>query len=253
MKIVLTIAALVLVAPQAHAQTPLQLYEDGRFADAEKAGLAEGDATGYALAARADLAAEMMRPEPCNACLVHAQSLAEHAIALDPKLPEGRIEYVVALGYEARLMGELQAHFKGFAQKAKDNIDAVIAVDPNNAWGWAALGGWNIEIAHDAGSTLARWLFGASLKSGMEDFARAFDAAPDNLVIRYQYALSLAACHNPAYRTAIADALTRAIHDTPRGAYETFAQKRANDLLAALDARDTDTFDRLVRHDQGYP
>ncbi|HEY3776923.1 MAG TPA: hypothetical protein VGL35_02575 [Rhizomicrobium sp.] len=247
------VVALVLLAPAARAQTPFQLYEDGKFVEAEKAALAEGDAPGYALAARADLAAEMMRPEPCSPCLVHAESLARHAIDMDPKLAEGRIEYVVALGYEARLMGELAAHFKGFAEKAKNNIDAVITDDPNNAWGWAALGGWNIEIAHDAGATLARWLYGASLKRGMDDFARAFAAAPDSLVIRFQYALSLAACHDPAYRAEIADSLARAVRDTPRGAYEAYAQKCAKELLAALGAGDMETFDRLVRHDQGYP
>lgn len=244
---------LLLSASAASAQTPFQLYEQGRFADAEKAALALGDAAGYALAARADLAAEMMRPEPCSPCLAHAEALAARSVAMDPKLAEGRIEYVVALGYEARLMGELEAHFKGFASKAKDNIDAAIADDPANAWAWAALGGWNIEIAHDAGATLARWLFGASLKSGLADFAKAFAIAPDNVVLRFQYALSLASCHDPVYRTAILDALGRAARGVPRGAYEAYAQKCAKDLLAALEAGDTNTFDRLVRHDQGYP
>lgn len=246
------VIGLLLLALPARAQSAFQLYQAGRFADAEKAALAQGDAAGYALAARADLAAEMMRPEPCGPCLAHAENLARQAIEMDPKLPEGRIEYVVALGYEARLLGEIEAHFKGYAQKAKDNIDAVIAVDPDNAWGWAALGGWNIEIAHDAGSALARWLFGASLKGGMDDFARAFAAAPDNLVIRFQYALSLASCHDAAYRAEIEEALTRAVRDTPQGAYETYAQKCAKDLLAAIHAGDMATFDRLVRHDQGY-
>ncbi|MGH6888993.1 MAG: hypothetical protein ACREHF_07330 [Rhizomicrobium sp.] len=253
MKLVSAVAVLVLLSSIAHAQTPFQLYQAGRFAEAEKAALAQGDAASYALAARADLAAEMMRPEPCSPCLAHAESLAARAVEMDPKLAEARIEYVVALGYEARLMGELEAHFRGFAQKAKTNIDAAIADDPNSAWAWAALGGWNVEIAHDAGSTLARWLFGASLKSGLGDFERAFAAAPDNLVIRFQYALSLAACHDPAYRTAIADALARAVRDAPQDAYEAYAQKCAKDLLAAFNAGDMDTFDRLVRHDQGYP
>ena len=253
MKPLWTILALSLVASAAHAETAFQLYLDGKFADAERAALAQGDAPGYALAARADLAAEMMRPEPCGECLARAESLAQRAIDLDPKLPEGRIEFVVALGYEARLMGALEAHFKGFAGKAKTNIDAAIAADPENPWAWAALGGWNIEIAHDAGATLARWLYGASLKNGLDDFARAMAVAPDDLVIRFHYALSLAACHQAVYRDAIVEALTRASTDAPHGAYEIYAQKCARELLAALKAGDMETFDRLVRHDQGYP
>jgi hypothetical protein len=252
MKLLWTLIGLFLLAPAAFAETPFQLYEDGRYAEAEKAALAEGDAAGYALAARADLAAEMMRPEPCLPCLQHALELAQHAIDLDPKLPEGRIEFVVALGYQARLIGMFEAHFKGFAEKAKTNIDAAIAAAPENAWAWAALGGWNIEIAHDAGSTLARWLYGASLKAVLEDFSKAFAVAPDNVVIRYQYALTLAACHEAAYRDAILDALSRAVAATPHGAYEAYAQKCAKELFAALKAEDMDTFYRLVRHDQGY-
>jgi hypothetical protein len=243
----------VLMAAPCAAQTPYQLYVAGKFAEAEAAGVAEGDATGYALAARAVLAADMMRPEPCASCLAHAEALAQHAIDLDPKLPEGHIEYVVALGYEARLMGPLEAHLKGFAQKAKDHIEAAIANDPGNAWAWAALGGWNIEIAGDAGSALAHWLFGASLKSGLDDFAKAFAAAPDNLVLRYQYALSLAAYDRDAWHDAIVEALTRACADAPQSAYESFAQKSARELLAEFKAGDVKTFDRLVHHDQGYP
>ena len=253
MKLLSPVLALVLLAPAAHAQTPFQLYVEGRFIEAEKSALAEGGAAGYALAARAELAAEMMRPEPCGPCLAHAQQLAQLAIDLDPKLAEARIEFVVALGYQARLMGALEANFKGFAEKAKVNIDAAIADDPRDAWAWAALGGWNIEIAHDAGSALARWLYGASLSAGFADFAKAFAVAPDSLVIRFHYALSLAACHDDAYRSTILDALTRAAGATPQSAYEVYAQKCARELLAALKARDMETFNQLVRHDQGYP
>jgi hypothetical protein len=253
MKLFWSVVALVFLAAAAQAETSLQLYVEGRFVDAEKAGLAEGGAAGYAAAAQADLAAEMMRPEPCRPCLEHAQQLAQLAIDLDPKLAEARIEFVVALGYEARLMGVLEAHFKGFAEKAKANIDAAIADDPRNAWAWAALGGWNIEIAHDAGSTLARWLYGANLKAGFADFAQAFALAPDNLVIRFHYALSLAAGHDDAYRSTILDALTRAADAKPQSAYEAYAQKCARELLAALKAGDMESFNQLVRHDQGYP
>ena len=253
MKLFCTAIVLSFFASAAFAETPFQLYEDGKYAEAEKAALAAGDAAGYALAVRADLAAEMMRAEPCRPCLQHAQDLAQRAIDLDPKLAEGRIEFVVALGYQARLMGPIEAHFKGFAKKAKDNIEAAIAADPQNAWAWAALGGWNVEIAHDAGATLARWLYGASLKVGLDDFSKAFASAPDNLVIRYQYALSLAGCHEASYRDTILAALSRAVDAAPHGAYEAYAQRNAKELLVALKAGDMDTFDRLVRHDQGYP
>lgn len=236
----------------ARADTPRQLYVAGRYAEAENAALAQGNAEGYALAARAVLAAEMMRPEPCMPCLEHAESLAQRSIDADPRLVEGQIEFVVALGYRARLMGVVEAHLEGLAKIARNHIDAAIADDPGNAWAWAALGGWNIEIAHGAGSTLARWLYGASLQAGLADFSKAFEAAPDNLVVRYQFALSLAAYDRDAYRSRIIDALTRAAGDQPQSAYESFAQRNVRELLNALKSGDLPVFDRLVRHDQGY-
>ncbi|HEY2446411.1 MAG TPA: hypothetical protein VGI20_11810 [Rhizomicrobium sp.] len=240
-----------LVSPVS-ALTPRALYNVGRYAEAEKAAIAQGNAAGYALAARAALAAEMMRPEPCTPCLEHAENLAQRAIDADPKLVEGQIEYVVALGYEARLMGPVEAHLKGLARDAKKHIDAALADDPGNVWAWAALGGWNIEIAHGAGSALARWFYGASLQAGLDDFSRAFVAAPNNLVVRYQFALSLAAYNHEVYRGLILDALDRAAADAPQSAYESFAQKNAKELRDALKSGDMEEFMSLVRRDQGY-
>jgi hypothetical protein len=62
----------------------------------------------------------------------------------------------------------------------------------------------------------------------------------------------LAAYDRNNYRDAIASALTRAAAGTPTTAYESFAQKCARELLATWRSGDMQSFDRLVRHDQGY-
>ncbi|HLY06065.1 MAG TPA: hypothetical protein VKR31_09980 [Rhizomicrobium sp.] len=247
-----TLVAALLASP-VHATNPRELYVAGKFVEAERAALAEGTADGYALAARSELAAETMRAEPCMECLKRAEDFALRAIAANPRLVEGHIEYVIAIGFEARLIGMVEAHFKGYAEKAKQHIDAALAVDPDNPWAWAALGNWNIEIAQDGGRALARLMYGASVKSGLADFAKAMEAAPDSLVLQYHYALALAAYDRKAYRAAIADALTRADAGEPHSAYDIFAQKCARELLATWKSGDMETFDRLVRHDQGYP
>jgi hypothetical protein len=253
MKFLAYLPLFIFLASAVSADTPRQLYTAGKYTEAENAAIAQGDAAGYALAARSALAAEMMRPEPCMSCLERAESLAQRAIDADPKLVEGQIEFVVALGYRARLMGVVEAHLKGLAKIARNHIEAALADDRGNAWAWAALGGWNIEIVRGAGSTLAKWLYGASLQAGLDDFSKAFEAAPNNLVVRYQYALTLAAYDRDAYRSRITDALTRATTDEPQSAYESFAQTNAKELLNALKSGDLNGFDRLVRHDQGYP
>ena len=245
--------ALAVLASPDRAQTPRELYVAGKYAEAERAAAAQGTAAGYALAARSELAAETMRAEPCLECLKRAEDYALRAIAADPRLVEGHIEYVIAIGFEARLIGMIAAHFKGYAEKARQHIDAALAVDPGNPWAWAALGNWNIEIVQNGGMALARLMYGATVKNGLADFGKAFATTPNSLVLHYHYALALAAYNRNFYRDAIATSLTRAVAGTPHTAYDSFAQKCARELLASWKAGDMETFDRLVRHDQGYP
>lgn len=237
----------------AAGDSALSLYIAGKYPDAEAAGIAQNDAAGFALAARAELAAEMTRDAPCLECLKRAEDNARRAIALDPKMPDGHVYLAVSLGYEARIVGLIRARLNAYPEQAKSNLDAAFAADPSNYWALAALGGWNIEIVRGGGATLARWFYGASLAQGLDDFARAFDAAPDNLVLRYQFALSLGGFDPQAYRAQVEASLVRAVAAKPQTAYESFAQARARALLDALKANDPKTFARLVRRDQGYP
>lgn len=239
--------------PAADPPTPLQLYVQGRYDQAIDAALRENNATGFALAARSDLAAEMMREDPCLECLQRAAVYAHRAIAADPSKPEGHIYLAATLGYESRIIGNVAARFKGFARTAKNEIDAAIADDPRNAWAWAALGGWNVEIVRGGGRTLARWIYGASVEQGMTDFRKAFALDPANFVLHYQYALTLSGYDRERFRSEITTALQSASAGRPRTAYETFAQGRARALLTALNSGDLAAFDKLVRHDQGYP
>jgi predicted Zn-dependent protease len=245
--------ALALSASCALAGTPYELYVAGKYPEAERAAMAQGTAAGYALAARAELAAETMRPEPCLECLRRAEDFALRGIAADPRLVEGHIEYVIAIGFEARLIGMIEAHFKGYAEKAKQHIDTALAVDPANPWAWAALGNWNIEIVQNGGAALARLMYGATVRNGLADFGKAMTAAPDSLVLQYHYALALAAYNRNVYSGAIVTALSRAATGTPHTAYEIFARKCTRELLASWKLGNMETFDRLVRHDQGYP
>jgi hypothetical protein len=240
-------------AAPAADNSALSLYVAGKYQEAETAGVAQGDADGYALAARASLAAEMVRDQPCLHCLKRAESEARHAVALDPKSSGAHVYLAVALGYESRIVGLISARLNDYPEQAKANLDAALAADPSDAWALAGLGGWNIEVVHSGGATLARWFYGAGLTQGLEDFAKAFAASPGNLVLRYQYALSLGGFDSNAYRSQIEDSLSRAISAKPASTYESFAQGRARELLVALKANDTKTFARLVRRDQGYP
>jgi len=241
------------LANPASNDTAFSLYLAGQFAQAEAAGIKQNDAQGLAVAARAALAEEQMGDTPCLDCLKHAEDLSRRAIAADPKRPEGHIYLAAAIGYQARIIGDLAAQSKGFATLAKHELDAALADDPNDEWALAALGSWHIEIVRNAGATFGRWLFGARLESGQQYYAKALTIAPDNLVLRYQYALVLAAFDLSANRDEIDQQLTRALQTTPRSAYEIFARDRARQLLETIKRGDAAEIKQLVRRDQGYP
>ncbi len=194
-----------------------------------------------------------MRDQPCLDCLRHAEDLARRAIAADPKVPEGHIYLAAAIGYESRIIGSLAAQSKGYADEAKRQLDAALATNPNNAWALAAIGSWHIEIVRNAGPALARWLFGARVDSGRDYYSKAFAAEPDNLVIRYQYALTLAGYNLADNQKDIETALAHAVACTANSTYESFAKGRARELLDTLKRGDRAAVLRLVHRDQGYP
>lgn len=253
LRVVAFLAAL-LASPAAFAdQTPLALFTAGNFAQAEAAGESENNTQGLAIAARAALADATMRDEPCLDCIKHAEELSRKAIAADPAKPEGHIYLAAAIGYETRVIGDFAAQTKGYAGEAKRQLDAALATDPNNAWALAALGSWNIEIVRGAGPTLARWLFGAKFETGKGLYEKAFSGEPANLILHYQYALTLAAYDLPTFRASIESELGRAVAQTPASAYETFTHTRAQELLDVLKRGDAAELQRLIRRDRGYP
>jgi hypothetical protein len=251
-KIAITSLLLLALVAQPAGANPFALYVSGKYDQAIADGSRENTSVGLALAARAALADAMLK-SPCLECIRRAEELAQKAIVLDPKLADGHVYLAVSLGYHARIIGKIRAQLDSYPQLAKRNLDLALASDPANAWALAARGGWNIEVVRGGGAALARWLYGATLEAGQRDFAAAFRSAPGNLVLRYQYALSLGGLDQDAYRDSIRDALTRASRATPGTAYEEFAQARARELLDALSRDDRGAFERLVRRDQGYP
>ena len=170
-----------------------------------------------------------------------------------PKLPDGQVYLAVALGLESHIQGSLVARLRGYPGEAKGAIDAALASDPNNAWALAALGGWNIAIVHGGGETLAELFYGATLKKGLDAFAAALRASPDNIAVRYQYALSLSTFDAVRFRSEIEGAFTHVVNEPADTAYGRLLQKRAGDLLELLKNGDSAAYTARVRKYQGFP
>jgi tetratricopeptide (TPR) repeat protein len=150
-------------------------------------------------------------------------------------------------------VGLIRARLNNDPAQAKEHLDAALKIDPDNPYALAALGGWNVEIARTGGKFLAHKLYDASLEQGLALFDRAARAAPRNVAIRYQIALSLAGLDSDTARAQVESELEAAVHATPQTAYDKFAAARAGELLALLKHGDSGAFDEKVRVFQGYP
>jgi hypothetical protein len=244
--------ALLLAAP-ACADTFDRLYADGKYDEAIKAGLAANDAAGFAAAARAALTEAASRDKPCLECLERAEGFARRAIAADPKFPEGQVDLAISLGLKEHIEGPFVARLNGYPLEAKRALDAAMAADPGNPWTLAALGGWNIEIVNHGGSALANLLYGATVKRGLNCFAAAFKAAPDNIIVRYQYALTLSEYAPVRFYDEIAGALAHVVNGRAGTVYARLLQQRAGELLELLKKGDRDAYAARVRKFEGYP
>ena len=230
-----------------------RLYADGKYEEAIKAGLAQNDALGFSAAARAALAEEASREAPCLDCLEQAESFARRAIAADPKLPDGQIYLAISLGLESRIRGPIIARLHNYPGQAKEALDRALVDDPKNPWAMASLGGWNIEIVRNAGGGLAELFYGASIEKGLDFFQQSFKAAPDNISVRYQCALSLSTYDAERFHSQIADALNQVVTGKGDTVYSRLVQKRAGELLELLKKGDSAAYLARVRKFEGYP
>ncbi len=230
-----------------------QLYRAGKYADAMKDASGENSARGFALAAAAAIGDAAEHIPPCLECVQRAEDFARKAVAADPKLVEGHIFLAVALGLDSHIIGTMSALSKGYGTQAKKEIDAALALAPDNARALGTLGGWNLEVVRAAGSMLASWQYGASAEKGIASFNKGLAQDPNNLVLHYQYALSMAGLDADKYHDQIVAQLNAAANDTPDTAYDMLSKQRAQELLGLLKTGNKDAFTAKVKVYQGFP
>ena len=247
------IALLLCATPAMAADGLYPLYAAGKYEEAVKAGVAEGDAPGYAIAARAVLAEAVLAPSPCMPCLKRAEDFARKAVAADPTYADGQIWLAVALGYQARITGPVAARLHDAPGQSKAALEAAVKAAPDSPFAVSALGGWHIEVVRGGGAFLAGLLYGAKESTALGLFDRAVRLAPGNVAVRYQIGLSLSGFDAVKYRARIDSELQAAIKDSPASLYETAMQARAADLLALLRQGPADRFAAVLRKYQGYP
>lgn len=227
-----------LVAAEDTLDAALALYGSGAFADAAETARQDERAESQALTARA-LLAEAVTNVPFAErlpILEAAEAAARRAIAKDDRLVEGHLQLAIALGYIARFQGPLAAQMTGMADEASHVIAHALALEPTNPWALATSGGWHLEIVRRTPVGLGKLLFGASRKAGIAAFETALAADPDNILIRYEYALSLCGLDTNHDRARAIALLKTVVQSSAPDAFAMVIKARAERLLGLFEA-----------------
>ncbi|MES1989325.1 MAG: hypothetical protein V4441_00035 [Pseudomonadota bacterium] len=227
-------------------------FTSGDFIAAARLARDEDNADAFALAARAELVQGdfIAAPKDRYALFVDAEADARRAVALAPDKADGHLYLALALGFIGRLDGYIAAHFAGLAHDARSHIDRALVLEPDNAWGHALDGGWNLEIVR-GGGIIGETIYGASFDKGVAAYRRALELEPGNAAIAYQFALQLLGANAFSYRDEAYRALVHALKPKDENAAEKLARGRAQRLKLALDMRDTLALKAILREGLG--
>ena len=238
MRVAFAACLFALLAPGAAvadaADAAYSAYAAGDYEAAVNLAKHAGTSEDYALAARAMNAVAYFDDGRKSARRTAGDALeaAEQAIKLDPRLPEGYLQAAISLALKGARMSPMRAFLSGIAGKARDRIDAALALDPENPWALSTSAAWRIEVARRGGGAL----YGAAPDDGYEEFRKARALAPDNLTIAYECALRLLADGREEWRGEALAALDDALAATPTTKFERDMQDMAREFKAAIEA-----------------
>ncbi|WP_026942708.1 hypothetical protein [Hellea balneolensis] len=194
-------------------------------------------AEGYALAAES-LSAQILLGEvsKLNKKSKEARELSEKALALDPSLYNAKLQYALADGFVTRTSGDITAWRKKLPSKTLAKIQGFRAAYPEDPKGLALEGAWHLGVIRKTGEKNGGKWFGASLAEGERLYAEARAAAPNDVLIETNYALSLLVLDVEAYGPQVAPIL-EAVATMPANddLYRKVQSKAAKVLAAYVD------------------
>ena len=208
-------------------------YADGRFVEAADIAEALGTSQAYALAAKslAVYAHYEATDEEFEQVAERAMRMGDEAVAADPGNADAHCQSAHAIGRYAQRVGAWTALREGVAGKIRDLLEATIAIDPDFADAYVALGSWHADI--HAEGRIARMMYGGDREEAIALFERALELAPESKALLHAYGIRLPRLDEEngveRAREMLEKALGLPVHD----AYEEYVHL---DVLDGLDA-----------------
>lgn len=202
------------------------LFTAGDYLPAADKARAAGNAEGLALATQITCYyGRYLAPEEDRLALFEgAVEMAAAALELDPDSAFVRIQNAHALGRYSQQIGVVEAISEGLASKMRDQIDAALALEPDNASAHMLLANWHAAIINNSGF-VGRMIYGAEEEEVFAHFAEAIRISPADAQIRIEFARAIleldeqdnAALAREQLDTALAMPVQTAFGDVLRG------------------------------------
>ncbi len=212
-------------------------YAAGRYQAAAEAGEALGDLDGLLLASQALMADCISGTSPDRrAAIERAMRHSTAALRKEPSSVRARLQLALGLGLKGRRAGLMEAARHRYAQRGRTLIEEALALDPNDAWAHALLGGWHLEVVRRGGRAGAS-LMGASVAKGSAAFDKALALGGPDPVVGLLYAVALLELDPKSNAEKAARVLAAAAAAQPADAFEAQMRDEARRLAAVLAAR----------------
>jgi tetratricopeptide (TPR) repeat protein len=168
------------------------MFDAGDYLPAAEKARNEGSAEGLALATQITCYyGRYLAPEEARMALFEgAMETAAKALELDPDSAFVRVQNAHALGRYSQQLGIVEALAEGMAGKVREQIDAALALDPENAAAHLLLANWHAAIINNSGF-IGRMVYGAEEEEVFAHYAEAIRIAPADVQIRVEYARAM--------------------------------------------------------------
>ena len=168
------------------------LFATGDYLPAAAKARAVGNAEGLALATQITCYyGRYLAPEDDRLALFEgAVEMAAAALELDPNNAFVRVQNAHALGRYSQQIGVVEAISEGLASKVRDQIDAALALEPDNPSAHMLLANWHAAIINNSGF-VGRMIFGADEDEVFAHYSEAIRVSPADPQIRLEFARAI--------------------------------------------------------------
>ena len=165
------------------------LFAAGDYLPAADKARAAGNAEGLAMATQFTCYyGRYLAPEDDRLALFEsAIEMAAAALELEPDNAFVRVQNAHALGRYSQQIGLVEAISEGLAGRVRDQIDAALALEPDNAAAHMLLANWHAAIINNSGF-IGRMIYGAEEDEVFTHYGEAIRVSPEDAQIRIEFA-----------------------------------------------------------------